>query len=158
MKKSKIIILIREGEDFSSYLGYIKEMQLLFKKEILFLILREKKISDFLETHFMASALAEEGAQELALEELKNFSPDTRNYIKELINQLKLASLENYEILIVTEDLFKEVKGLLEKEFRVELFIISPKTNEKFFSKPKGLKKLVEEFTVPFITLIPKTS
>jgi hypothetical protein len=157
MKKSKIVFLIREGEDISSFLGYIKDMQNLFKREVLFFILKKKRLSEIFETHFLASALAEEGAQDLALEELKRISPETRSFIKDLLDQLKLISLENFEILIVNEDLFKEVKNLLDREFRVELFIISPEVNKRFFSKSKGLKRLVTEFSVPFITLIPKT-
>ncbi len=157
MKKRKIIFLMQEGEDISSFLGYIKDMQNLFKKEVLFFILKKKSFSEIFETYLLASTLAEEGAQDLALEELKGISSKTKNFIKELLAQLKLISLENYEILIVNEDLFKEVKRLLDKEFRVELFIISPEVNRRLFSKSKGLKRLIEEFSAPFITLIPKT-
>ncbi|MEZ0344352.1 MAG: hypothetical protein ABWJ99_06090 [Caldimicrobium sp.] len=158
-RKSKIFILLQEGENLLPYISYLKELQNIFNKELVFLVLKKEKIiSDLIETYLIACSFAEEGAIDYAVDELKGLTSYTKKYVNELINQLKAFSFENFEILIVNKELFKEIKKLMEKEFKIELFVISPEINKEFFSRHKGIKRLVQEFSVPFITLVPKTS
>jgi len=157
--KPKIIVLLKEGEDPSPFIGYVKEMQNYFNKEPLFLILKEGKgLKELFERHFIAVTFAEEGLSQEAVKELKGLPKRSQEFAERLLKLLEKEGLSEAEVLWVSEELFKDLKRLLEKEFRVELFIISPEINKKFFSRPKNLKRMLEEFSVPFITLMPTTS
>jgi len=101
---------------------------------------------------------AEEGLSQEAVKELKGLPKRSQEFAERFLKLLEKEGLSEAEVLWVSEELFKNLKRLLEREFRVELFIISPEINKKFFSRPKNLKRMLEEFSVPFITLMSPTS
>lgn len=158
MIKSKILVILKEGEFIEPYLEYIKEMQNLFKKGVIFLVIEKEKRWKLFESYLVATAFSEEGFPEYALEEIKKLSHTTKTYLAQIQKFINEKNLEQVEILITNKNLINEVKSIIEKEYKVELLIVSPEANKYLFRRKKMIKELVQEIKVPLITFSPKTS
>ncbi|MGB9761730.1 MAG: hypothetical protein ACP5KO_01930 [Caldimicrobium sp.] len=158
MTKSKILIILKEGESLEVYLDYIIDLQNLFQKEVIFLVIEDLNFWKFLEKHFVAVALSEEGTPDLVLEELNSLSRASKKYLEYLQNLLKEKNLEKVQIVLTHRNLLNEVRNILEKEFKLDLLIITPAANKYLFKKKSSLRKFLEKIKIPVITLSPKTS